>query len=112
MATMQQQQPKPKPKHHRFPRKLGRFLNLEGGLYGTLDIVALTPEQLEFQTGEDFVRFDREQATNLRDTIDKFLAFDRDDGAAGEELVEVEEAVAVAQDVTRAHRPKRRRKAP
>ncbi len=107
MATTQQQ---PKAKHHRFPRKLGRFLNLEGGLYGTLDIVALTPEQLEFQTGEDFVRFDREQATNLRDTIDKFLAFDRD-GAAGEQLVEVEEeAVAVVEDVTRAHRPKRRRK--
>lgn len=106
MATTQQQTTKTK--HHRFPRKLGRFLNLEGGLYGTLDIVAITAEQLEFQTGEDFVRFDREQAANLRDTIDKFLAFDKHERDAGDEL-EAVEAVAVVEDVTRAHRPKRRK---
>lgn len=107
MATHPQQKPKPA----RFPRKLGRFINLEGGLYGSLDMVAITADVLELQTGEDFIRFDRAQATNLRDTIDKFLAFDkaRPDDAEGE-IVEEVEAVEVAQDVTRARRPARRRK--
>ena len=74
-------------KHARFPRKLGRFINLEGGLYGALDLVAITKDVMEIQTGEDFVRFDHQQATNLRDSIDKFLSFDKHDG---EEVAEVE----------------------
>jgi hypothetical protein len=104
MATTQQM----KTKHARFPRKLGRFLNLEGGLYGSLDLVALTADQLELQTGEDFVRFDREQATNLRDAIDKFLALDKAADDAGGESAEAAE-VLVEQVVTRAKRPRRRR---
>ena len=98
MATQQQ-------KPARFPRKLGRFINLEGGLYGSLDMVAITADVLELQTGEDFIRFDRAQAQNLRDTIDKFLAYDK---AAGE-IVEVE-AVEIIEDVTRPRRAARRRK--
>ena len=102
-------------KKHRFPRRLGRFINLEGGLYGTLDMVAITDKLLELQTGEDFIRFDRHQAKNLRDTIDKFLAFDHHEHP--EERVEVEgAAVAVEmieearEDFTRAKRTRRGRK--
>lgn len=110
MATATQQ----KTKHQAFPRKLGRFINLEGGLYGSLDLVAITADVLELQTGEDFVRFDREQATNLRDTLDKFLAFDKHGaGAAEGEELEAAEAVVVEEEavVTRARRPRRRRSA-
>jgi hypothetical protein len=105
-------------RRHRFPRRLGRFINLEGGLYGTLDLVAITDVLLELQTGEDFVRFDRAQAKNLRDTIDKFLAFDHHhEHHPAEELIEEEGAVVEAQmieesreDFTRAKRARPGRK--
>jgi hypothetical protein len=98
--------------HHRFPRMLGRFLNLEGGLYGSLHLVALTRETLELQTGEDFVRFDRAQAKNLRDTIDKFLALEEpihhEGGGEVEEVVVQEERVdeLVTRRPSREKRPK------
>ena len=106
-------------KRHRFPRRLGRFINLEGGLYGTLDLVAITDTLLELQTGEDFVRFDRAQAKNLRDTIDKFLAFDHhhEHRHPGEERVEEDGAAVEVQmieesreDFTRAKRARPGRK--
>jgi hypothetical protein len=91
--------------HHphkpKFPRRLGRFFNLEGGLYGSLELVAITCETLELLTGEDFVRFDRAQAKNLRDVIDRFLALDADSEL--EEIVEV-----VVED----QRPREREQAP
>lgn len=101
----------------RFPRKLGRFINLEGGLYGALDIVAITDDVLELQTGEDFIRLDREQATSLRDTIDKFLALEeherRREGDENEEEVgtgeEVEMVALEEQVVTRPRRSRRRK---
>jgi hypothetical protein len=34
--------------HHHYPRKLGRFINLEGGLYGQVELVAIDPFTLEF----------------------------------------------------------------
>jgi hypothetical protein len=102
-------------KKHRFPRRLGRFINLEGGLYGTLDMVAITDKLLELQTGEDFIRFDRHQAKNLRDTIDKFLAFDHHEHP--EERVEAEGATVAVEmieeareDFTRAKRARPGRK--
>jgi hypothetical protein len=98
---------------HRFPRRLGRFINLEGGLYGQLDLVAITAALLELQTGEDFVRFDRHQAKNLRDTIDKFLAFEHHEHRQ-EELAE-EEGAAVAVDMNehaREHYPRATRARP
>jgi hypothetical protein len=94
-----------KTKHPRFPRTLERFQNLEGGVYGSLDLVAITAEQLEIQTGDDFVRFNRAQATQLRDTIDRFLAFDKHDAEVAE-LSEVVEAVA---EVEAEARPRRHR---
>jgi hypothetical protein len=102
MATMQQQT-----RHQRFPRKLGRFINLEGGLYGQLDMVAITADVLELQTGEDFVRFDRSQATNLRDTIDKFLSLDKAAVLVDEVVEVVEEIEEVQADVSRPKRPRR-----
>jgi hypothetical protein len=104
-----------KTKHGAYPRKLGRFINLEGGLYGTLDMVAITADLLELQTGEDFVRFDREQATNLRDTLDKFLALDKHAAAGAGEGAELEatEAVLVEEEavITRPRRHRRRKTA-
>ena len=99
-------------KKHRFPRRLGRFINLEGGLYGQLDLVAITATLLELQTGEDFVRFDRHQATNLRDTIDKFLAFDHHQERAeeGAAVVAVEMIEEAREDFTRAKRARPGRK--
>jgi hypothetical protein len=106
MATTQQTAHK-----HRFPRKLGRFLNLEGGMFGTLDLLAITPHVLELQTGDsDFIRFDRAQAENLRETIEKFLALDnsevRGEGAAVE-IIDDEEEVITEEVVTRPRRPRR-----
>ena len=106
MATATQQ----KTKHQAFPRKLGRFINLEGGLYGTLDMVAITADLLELQTGEDFIRLDREQATNLRDTLDKFLTFDKHTQEQETEEAEVAVVVEEQETITRARRPRRRRK--
>ena len=109
MATATQQ----KTKQQAFPRKLGRFINLEGGLYGTLDMVAITADLLELQTGEDFIRLDREQATNLRDTLDKFLTFDKHAGGTHEQETEEAEVAVVVEEqetITRARRPRRRRK--
>ena len=104
MATTQQTVHK-----HRFPRKLGRFLNLEGGMFGTLDLLAITPYVLELQTGDsDFIRFDRAQAENLRETIEKFLALDHGEVREGEvvEIIDDEEAV-IEEVVTRPRRPRR-----
>jgi hypothetical protein len=96
-----------KPKHSRFPRTLERFQNLDGGVYGTLDVLAITVEQLELQTGDDYVRFDRAQATLLRDTIDRFLAFDKHD--EGAELAAVADAVAEVEAEAMEPRPRRHR---
>jgi hypothetical protein len=77
----------------KFPRPIARFLQLEGGQYGTCDLVALTRHQLELQLGGDFVDFTRAQAGDLRDAVQKFLDLeDRTD----EELEEAERAVEVA----------------
>ena len=100
---------------HRFPRRLGRFINLEGGLYGQLDLVAITAALLELQTGEDFVRFDRHQAKNLRDTIDKFLAFEHHEHRQEEReeqgaVVAVEMIEEAREDFTRAKRAQPGRK--
>ncbi len=67
------------------------------------------------QTGEDFVRFDRHQATNLRDTIDKFLAFDHHDhhqerAEEGAAVVAVEMIEEAREDFTRAKRARPGRK--
>jgi hypothetical protein len=62
-----------------FPHTISRFTALEGGQYGTADLVAITPETLEFQLGGDFVQFSRRQAEQLRNAVDRFLELDDDD---------------------------------
>ena len=82
-------------KHPRkFPREIARFLHLEGGQYGTLDLLAMTAHTLELQTGADFVLFTREQATDLRDAVQKFLDLCELDAPQGQETVEVVEELA------------------
>lgn len=96
---------------HRFPRDLGRFLNLEGGMYGSLDIRAMTPHILELETGDgDFLRFDRRQATELRDSVDRFLALDHPEVPlpAGDVVEVVTESEEVREEVI--VRPSRRRR--
>jgi hypothetical protein len=97
MATKQQHH------HRRFPRTVARFLQLEGGQYGTLDLVAITDDKLELQLGADFVQFTREQAEDLRDAVQKFLDYERDEKdaredrreerAIGRAILEAEEAL-------------------
>ena len=107
-----------------YPRKLGRFINLDGGLYGTLDLVALTPLRLELQTGEDFIHFDRDQAKRLRDTLETFLALHHHSHAAedverlqerideeerADESTELAEDEAQEEAAAPARRPRRRK---
>ena len=97
MATKQ------KPHPRKFPRTIARFLQLQGGQYGTLDLVAITDDSLELLLGADFVRFTREQAEDLRDAVQKFLAIERveeevreerrEERAIGRAIVEAEESV-------------------
>jgi hypothetical protein len=109
--------------HNGFPLPLGRFTKLGGGMYGTLEVVALTPKKLEFQTGEDFIQFDREQVEKLRDELDRFLNLECGDEPHSDRHghhdhdnerseVVVDEALSVAvQESGRQDRPTRRRKA-
>jgi hypothetical protein len=107
--------------HHKkkrpgFPRPLGRFTSLGGGLYGALDLVAITDDELELQTGEDFIRFNRAQATALRNLVDKFLSFDKDDkddddkddDAVEDAEVDVAEVVVVEEESRAPRRPRRK----
>ena len=103
--------------HHGFPRPLARFLELEGGQYGTVDMTALTPHQLEVQLGMDFVRFNRREAEGLRDAVQVFLDLAPVRAPPVVEVVEevadvpggvVERAVTIEREV--AEEPRRRRR--
>jgi hypothetical protein len=110
--------------HHKFPRPIARFLQLEGGQYGTVDMTALTPHKLEVQLGVDFVQFSRKQAEDLRDAVQAFLDLgrpredsdrppppsDRRSDRRGEEVEEeIEEEVIVKERVVVEEEPRRRR---
>jgi hypothetical protein len=111
------------PHHLGFPRQVARFLHLEGGQYGTLELIALTPHQLEMQLGADFVRFTRRQAEDLRDAVQVFLDFgakhppcppeylEEEVTAVIEETVEIDEIVVGRQDGDRPRRRHGRRSA-
>jgi hypothetical protein len=93
-----------KPHHRKFPREIARFFQLEGGQYGTVDLVALTAHVLELQTGSDFVQFTREQAADLRDALQRFLEL-------GEHEPGEQEAVEVVAEVIERNQAGRRRRA-
>ena len=112
--------------HRSFPRHIARFRHLQGGQYGTLELVALTDDTLELQLGSDFVQFTREQAEDLREAVKKFLCLEEEEEERRERREErreereeelAEEVVAVVEEVLervppsdRPSEPPRRRK--
>ncbi len=71
--------------HHRYPQTLISFQHLEGGVYGTLSIIARDRDTLELQLGSDFVRLNVDAATQVAAAVEMFV------GAPPELVVEVEE---------------------
>lgn len=61
--------------HHRsrFPIAIARFAELQGGQYGTIDLLALTRHDLEVRMGGDYVEFPRARVLELRNALDRFL---------------------------------------
>lgn len=83
----------------RFPRPIALFRHLQGGQYGTAELLAITDDVLELQLGADYVRFTREQAERLRDAVQKFLCLEneeeeRRERRPGERREEREEEIA------------------
>ena len=80
--------------HHQptFPRPIARFTQLQGGQYGTLELVALTDDTMELQLGGDFVQFTREQAEDLQEAVEKFLCLEEEEEARRERREERREA--------------------
>jgi len=74
-----------KQSHPRFPQTLIRFQGLEGGVYGTLTLVARDRDTLEIQLGNDFVRINAEGASQIAQALELFS------GAPVDMVVEVEE---------------------
>lgn len=103
-------------RHHEFPRPIARLSGLEGGQYGEIYLKALTRHRLELDLGNEFVTFNRAQATVLREAISCFLELEEKAAERREEHHEekvigeiVEGAVeAIAEEIER--RPPRRRK--
>jgi hypothetical protein len=57
----------------RYPITFARYFNLQGGNYGTIDLVAPDDEHLELQLGGDFVRLTQKQTIDLRAGLQAFL---------------------------------------
>jgi hypothetical protein len=73
MASTKRRPPK-RVAHHDFPRLIERFTALEGGQYGSMELLAISQRTLELQLGDDFVQFSQSQARGVRDAFDRFLA--------------------------------------
>lgn len=56
------------------------FKNLPGGIYGSLVLLAITPEVLEVRLGADFVRLSREEVKGLGRAALVFLELGRKGG--------------------------------
>jgi hypothetical protein len=67
-TTMKKQHPL----HHRFPRTLITFQNLEGGSYGTLTMIAVNLDTLEIRLGNDFVRINSDGASDIAEACARF----------------------------------------
>lgn len=91
---------------HIFPHPIARFSELEGGLYGTVDLIARTRERLEFQLGADFVYFSRKEADELREAVTRFLEIDAERDSA--ESISEEVVAVVAEERSRGRAPRRR----
>jgi len=81
----------------RYPKTLLSLQNLEGGIYGTLSIVARDHDTLEVRLGADFVRVTPDVASQIAESCARFV------GAAPVEVVvaatEVEEVDEEEEDI-------------
>jgi hypothetical protein len=59
-------------KHH-FPKPLISFRKLQGGQFGTLDVQATGPHDVQLALGNDFVQLTRGQWLSLRSSVDRFF---------------------------------------
>lgn len=105
--------------HHEFPKPIARLSGLEGGQYGEIYLKALTRHRMELDLGNEFVTFNRAQATAFKDAICAFLELEEKYEAKREEHREekiigeiVEGAVEGIAEEIEARPPARRRKRP
>lgn len=75
--------------HPRYPKTLLSLQHLEGGIYGTLALVARDPNTLEVRLGADFVRVTPDVASQMAESCARF---------AGTAPVEVVVAADVEED--------------
>jgi hypothetical protein len=59
-------------KHPRYPYTLINFQHLEGGVYGTLAMIARDRDTLEIQLGSDFVRINADGASQIAQALESF----------------------------------------
>lgn len=57
----------------RYPKTLLSLQNLEGGIYGTLALVARDPDTLEVRLGADFVRVTPDVASQMAESCARFV---------------------------------------
>jgi len=62
-----------------YPITIARFFDLQGGLYGTIDLIAKNEHHVELQLGGDYVRLTRHQAKELQDALQAFRDLECDD---------------------------------
>ncbi len=94
----------------RYPKTLLSLQNLEGGIYGTLALVARDPSTLEVRLGADFVRVNPDVASQMAETCARFAGNPPVDVvvAATEVVEEIEEEEEEPEPpVARLARPKR-----
>jgi hypothetical protein len=56
-----------------FPKPLISFRKLQGGQFGTLDVQATTPHDVQLALGSDFIQLTRAQWIALRSSVDRFF---------------------------------------
>ena len=56
-----------------FPKPLISFRKLQGGQFGTLDVQAATPHDVQLALGSDFIYLTRPQWIALRCAVDRFF---------------------------------------
>jgi hypothetical protein len=95
-----------------FPKTIVRLSGLEGGQYGEIYLKANTKHRLELDMGNDFVLFDRAQATDLLHGVQRFLALDEtcEERKIEHDIESVDRAIEkLAEDIIEAPPPRRRR---
>ena len=60
-------------RHPRYPYTLVSFQHLEGGIYGTVAMIARDRDTLEIQLGSDFVRINADGASQIAQALETFV---------------------------------------